>query len=107
MATLSAARRLVVKIGSALLVEGRSGRLRDAWLRALAEDVAALRARGTDVMIVSSGSIALGRGVLGLAGDTLALEHSSQAAAAVGQIRWRAPMRRRWRRTASLPRRCW
>jgi glutamate 5-kinase len=86
MAGLSAARRLVVKIGSAILVEGRSGRLRDAWLRALAEDVAALRARGTDVMIVSSGSIALGRGVLGLAGDTLALERS-QAAAAVGQIR--------------------
>ena len=80
------ARRLVVKIGSALLVEGRSGRLRDTWLRALAEDVAAIKARGTDVVLVSSGAIALGRGVLALPQGDLALEHS-QAAAAVGQIR--------------------
>lgn len=86
MAALSDARRLVIKIGSALLVEGRTGRLREAWLAALAEDVAALRAGGADVVIVSSGSIALGRGVLQLAADTLPLEQS-QAAAAVGQIR--------------------
>ncbi len=90
MATVSAAdalagaRRVVVKIGSALLVEG--GGLRADWLRALAVDVAALRGRGADVVIVSSGSIALGRGVLGLPGGALALEQS-QAAAAVGQIR--------------------
>ena len=81
-----AARRLVVKIGSALLVEGRTGRLREGWLRALAEDVAMMRAAGTDVILVSSGSIALGRGVLGLSGGALPLEQS-QAAAAVGQIR--------------------
>ncbi|QYK40320.1 MAG: glutamate 5-kinase [Paracoccaceae bacterium] len=78
------ARRLVVKIGSALLV-GPSG-LRSDWLLALAQDVAAVRARGADVVIVSSGSIALGRKVLGLPPGALALEQA-QAAAAVGQIR--------------------
>ena len=83
---LSAARRLVVKIGSALLVDGESGDLRLEWLRALAGDVAAARARGADVVIVSSGSIALGRGALGLQAGPLALEQA-QAAAAVGQIR--------------------
>jgi glutamate 5-kinase len=60
--------------------------LRFDWLRSLAEDVAAIRARGTDVVLVSSGSIALGRGVLGLPLADLPLEQS-QAAAAVGQIR--------------------
>ncbi|MBP1804359.1 glutamate 5-kinase [Rubellimicrobium aerolatum] len=83
--TLAGARRLVVKIGSALLVDRATG-LRADWLRSLAQDVARLRARGTQVILVSSGSIALGRGVLGLPGGDLALEQS-QAAAAVGQIR--------------------
>ncbi|MCC6006876.1 MAG: glutamate 5-kinase [Rhodobacteraceae bacterium] len=77
--------RVVVKIGSALLVEGR-GKLRSDWLGGLAADVAALRACGAEVVIVSSGAIALGRGVLGLDEGILALEQS-QAAAAVGQIR--------------------
>ncbi len=86
MATLSAARRLVVKIGSALLVDRTTGALRQDWLVALAEDIAALRARGCEVLLVSSGSIALGRGVLGLGVAELPLEQS-QAAAAVGQIR--------------------
>ena len=81
---LAQARRVVVKIGSALLVEG--GALRADWLAALAEDLAGLRARGADVVVVSSGSIALGRGVLGITGAALPLEQS-QAAAAVGQIR--------------------
>ena len=85
------ARRLVVKIGSALLVDSRTGEreagsLRQAWLKALAEDVAAAKARGSDVILVSSGSIALGRAVLKLPAGPLALEQS-QAAAAVGQIR--------------------
>jgi glutamate 5-kinase len=79
------AKRLVVKIGSALLVDRTTG-LRVDWLRALAQDVAALKARGADVILVSSGSIALGRGVLGLADGPLALEQA-QASAAVGQIR--------------------
>ena len=86
MAAVKDARRLVVKIGSALLVDRQTGKLRTEWLRALAEDVARLRARGTDVMLVSSGSIALGRAELGLPASELTLEQS-QAAAAVGQIR--------------------
>jgi glutamate 5-kinase len=81
---LTQAKRLVIKIGSALLVD-RSAGLRWDWLRALALDVVAAKARGTDVILVSSGSIALGRRVLGLADGVLALEQS-QAAAAVGQI---------------------
>ncbi len=84
MDALTTARRIVVKIGSALLVSG--GDLRASWLNSLAEDVAAARARGQDVILVSSGSIALGRGVLELGEGTLPLE-KSQAAAAVGQIR--------------------
>ncbi|MEB3420022.1 glutamate 5-kinase [Salipiger marinus] len=86
MATLSAARRLVVKIGSALLVDKTTGALRRDWLASIAADVARIKARGTDVVLVSSGSIALGRGVLRLPPVTLPLEQS-QAAAAVGQIR--------------------
>jgi glutamate 5-kinase len=83
---LEAARRLVIKVGSALLVEGETGRLRSDWLAALALDIAAHRARGADVVLVSSGAIALGRRVLGLPATALPLEQS-QAAAAVGQIR--------------------
>ncbi len=79
------ARRLVVKIGSALLVDRRKG-LKQGWLSALALDVAEAKLRGTDVVLVSSGSIALGRKVLGLPEGVLTLEQS-QAAAAVGQIR--------------------
>ncbi len=79
------ARRLVVKIGSALLVDRVTG-LKTAWLAALALDVAEAKARGADVVLVSSGSIALGRKVLGLPDGALTLEQS-QAAAAVGQIR--------------------
>jgi glutamate 5-kinase len=79
------AKRLVVKIGSALLVDRGAG-LKLAWLAALAEDVAEVRGRGCDVVLVSSGSIALGRKVLGLGDGVLTLEQA-QAAAAVGQIR--------------------
>ena len=76
-------RRIVIKVGSSLLV-GENG-VREAWLRALAQDIAALQARGAEVMVVSSGSIALGRRVLGLPAGALRLE-DSQASAAVGQI---------------------
>ncbi len=86
MASLTEARRLVVKIGSALLVDRTTGALREDWLLSLAADVATLKKRGVDVVLVSSGSIALGRGVLGLPAGALSLEQS-QAAAAVGQIR--------------------
>ncbi len=78
-------RRVVVKVGSALLVDSARGRLRHAWLAALAEDIADLHARGVDVLVVSSGAIALGRTVLGLPPGPLRLEES-QASAAVGQI---------------------
>jgi glutamate 5-kinase len=85
-ARLARARRIVVKIGSALLVEKSTGRINRAWLESLADDVAMLRERGQEVIIVSSGAIALGRRQLGLAPGKLRLEES-QAAAAVGQIR--------------------
>jgi glutamate 5-kinase len=83
---LQQAKRIVVKIGSALLVEQESGRVNRAWLEALAADVARLRARGQEVLLVSSGAIALGRRHLGLAAGKLKLDEK-QAAAAVGQIR--------------------
>ena len=83
---LSEARRVVVKVGSALLVDAASGRLNRAWLEALALDLVDLRKRGQELVIVSSGAIALGRGQLGLPAGKPRLEES-QAAAAVGQIR--------------------
>ncbi len=82
---VTAAKRLVIKIGSALLVDRKTG-LKQGWLSALAMDVAEAKVRGADVVLVSSGSIALGRKVLGLGDGALTLEQS-QAAAAVGQIR--------------------
>ena len=86
MASLTKARRLVVKIGSALLVDRATGTLRKDWLHGLAQDVAWLKEAGVQVVLVSSGSIALGRGALNLPARDLPLE-KSQAAAAVGQIR--------------------
>lgn len=79
------ARRIVVKIGSALLADRATGTLRSAWLASLMDDVAALRRSGRDVVLVSSGAVALGRFKLGLPKGALELEQS-QAAAAVGQI---------------------
>jgi glutamate 5-kinase len=81
----SRARRIVVKIGSALLVDKTTGRLKSTWLNSLADDVAALTALGKEVLLVSSGAIALGRRMLDLPKGPLELEQS-QAAAAVGQI---------------------
>ena len=81
----TSARRIVVKIGSALLVDRATGRLRSTWLNSLADDVAALADAGKEIVLVSSGAIALGRHVLGLGNGALELEQS-QAAAAVGQI---------------------
>ena len=79
------ARRLVVKVGSALLVDPQAGEVKAEWLASLAADLAHTRNRGSQVIVVSSGAIALGRRRLGLSGSALKLEHS-QAAAAVGQI---------------------
>ncbi|ACK52186.1 glutamate 5-kinase [Methylocella silvestris BL2] len=78
-------RRIVIKVGSSLLVDRAEGRVKREWLVCLAEDIAALHRLGADVLVVSSGSIALGRTVLGLPDGALKLE-DSQAAAAVGQI---------------------
>jgi glutamate 5-kinase len=80
------AKRVVVKVGSALLVDGEKGRLNRAWLETLGADIAAMRKRQQEVILVSSGAIALGRRHLGVSSGKLKLEES-QAAAAVGQIR--------------------
>lgn len=84
--TLRTARRLVVKVGSALLVDDASGTLNREWMDAFADDIAALKARGQEVVIVTSGAVATGRRHLGLMGRALKLEEK-QAAAATGQIR--------------------
>ncbi|MBV1797015.1 glutamate 5-kinase [Siccirubricoccus sp. G192] len=93
--SLRDARRVVVKIGSALVVEEKTAAPRDAWLASVAADVAAMRARGVEVVLVSSGAIALARRALGLTRKRLRLEEK-QAAAAVGQIRlagaWQAAL---------------
>jgi glutamate 5-kinase len=78
-------RRIVVKVGSSLLVDAQAGRLKESWLASLAADLAEFHRDKRDVLVVSSGAIALGRAVLRLAGGPLQLE-DSQAAAAVGQI---------------------
>jgi len=80
------ARRIVVKVGSALLVDQDTGRLNRTWLETLIEDLLRMRKRGQQIILVSSGAIALGRRHLGLAKGGLRLDES-QAAAAVGQIR--------------------
>jgi glutamate 5-kinase len=78
-------RRIVVKVGSSLLVDATAGRVKEEWLASLAEDIAALQRDKRDLLVVSSGAIALGRSVLRLSPGVLRLE-DSQAAAAVGQI---------------------
>lgn len=82
---LAGAKRLVVKIGSALVAESATGRVKTAWLTGMAADIAAVRARGTEVIAVSSGAIALARKLLGFRAKQRLEEQ--QAAAAVGQIK--------------------
>ena len=83
---LTDARRVIVKIGSALLVDPETGAVNRSWLRALAGDIAEMRARGQEIIIVSSGAIAVGRRHLDLNTGQLRLEES-QAAAATGMVR--------------------
>jgi len=83
---LSSARRLVVKIGSSLLVDEASGALHQAWLNALCDELADLHQGGLDVIVVTSGAVAIGRVPLGMRGRKLRLEEK-QAAAATGQMR--------------------
>ncbi|MGE5504916.1 MAG: glutamate 5-kinase [Actinomycetota bacterium] len=85
MNAISEAKRLIVKIGSALLVDDATGHVRRAWLDSLCDDLARARARGQEVIVVSSGAVAVGRRQLGLT-PPLKLEEK-QAAAATGQIR--------------------
>jgi glutamate 5-kinase len=82
---LQQARRVVIKVGSALLADAATGTVKRDWLQTLAADIAALRGRGQEVLLVSSGAIALGRRQLGLPAGRLKLDEK-QAAAAVGQI---------------------
>lgn len=84
--SLAQAKRLVIKIGSALVVDPEQAAPRQAWLASVAEDIAILRRQGTAVSVVSSGAIALARHSLGLTNGALRLSEK-QAAAAVGQIR--------------------
>jgi glutamate 5-kinase len=78
-------RRIVIKVGSSLLIDAAAGRVKQTWLASLADDIAKLHTRAVDILVVSSGAIALGRSVLKLGSGPLKLE-DSQAAAAVGQI---------------------
>ena len=82
-ALLSSARRIVVKVGSSLLIQAAEGGVRASWLASLADDVVALRKAGKEVIVVSSGAVALGRRHLGLK-PSARLDHK-QAAAAAGQ----------------------
>ena len=90
-------RRIVVKVGSSLLVDSGAGKLREDWLTALAEDIAKLHKDKRDILVVSSGAIALGRAMLKLPKGPLKLE-DSQGAAAVGQVGHGVPDPRRERR---------
>jgi glutamate 5-kinase len=85
MTSLTSAKRLVVKIGSSILVDEKKGVVRRDWLESLTDDVAALHKKGCEVVLVSSGAIRLGRTYLKLPSGALKLEES-QAAAATGQI---------------------
>lgn len=83
---LAQCKRVVIKVGSALLVDGDRGTIHRQWLKALADDVARCRAQGQEVVLVSSGAIAAGRQRLGFANKALRLEEQ-QAAAATGMLR--------------------
>ena len=106
MSPLTDARRIVVKIGSALLVEPATAQPREDWLDSVAADVAALRAEGREVVLVSSGAIALARRMLGLTRKKVLRLEEKQAAAAVGQIRlagaWAAALSRQQQTAAQL-----
>ena len=84
--TLKKFRRIVVKVGSSLLIDSDAGQVRASWLAALAADIAKLHKEGREILIVSSGSIALGRSRLKLPRGTLKLEESQAAAPSLFRI---------------------
>ncbi len=98
-------RRLVVKVGSTLLVDQSAGTLRRDWIDALADDIAQMTARGREILIVSSGAVALGRNDIALPSKTLRLEEK-QAAAAAGQPRlmqaWQSALERHGLKVAQV-----
>jgi glutamate 5-kinase len=83
---LASSHTIVVKVGSSLLIDAKTGGLRREWLKSLSADIAQLKSEGKEVLLVSSGAIALGRRALKLKSGALKLEES-QAAAAAGQVR--------------------
>ena len=85
LASAAATPRLVLKVGSSLLV-GQGGAVREAWIESLVGEIAEARGRGQEVIVVSSGAIALGAAKLGLAKGGRGSLADAQAAAAVGQI---------------------
>jgi glutamate 5-kinase len=85
LAVLQKARRIILKFGSSLMTDASTGQARHDWLLSVATDIAQLKAKGVEVIIVTSGAVALGRGGLGLASGKLKLEEK-QAAAATGQV---------------------
>ncbi len=85
LSSLAGYKRITIKVGSALLVDPASGKPRAQWLSSLAEDIAALKREGHEIIIVSSGAISLGRRILGMTAKSLPLDQN-QAAASVGQI---------------------
>jgi len=93
---LAGYKKLTIKIGSALLVDTETGKLRQDWLNSLAADIAALKSNGSEIVIVSSGAVLLGRGLLNLKSKTLPLS-KIQATASVGQVAlaqaWRTALR--------------
>jgi glutamate 5-kinase len=82
--SIDAAKRIVIKIGSSLVADGARGCAKSDWMRALADDIAALHAQGKEIILVSSGAVALGRPLVGLGAQALDLSEK-QAAAAAGQ----------------------
>lgn len=84
--TIDTAQRIVIKVGSSLIVDSETRAIHHAWMQSLAEDIALLRAQGKEIILVTSGAVALGRSALGLLNKKLKIEEK-QAAAACGQIR--------------------
>ena len=103
-ATIESAGTIIIKIGSSLLVEDAHGAVNAAWLAGVAGDIAMLREAGKNVVVVSSGAIALGRRELGIDSRELALEEN-RPPPPPARSRWRMPGARRWRRMASVWRR--
>ncbi len=103
--TLAHARRIVVKIGSSLIADSATGTVHTVWLASVADDIAALMKDGKQVVVVSSGAVALGRSALSLGVKSLSLEQK-QAAAAIGQIAlsaaWQSAFERKHLTTAQV-----